>query len=150
MGFFTQIIIISVASIFGMRLYSKKLRAKNKDWNAFMFMILMAVMYGWGILVYTNIIPIANLVNWLPWVDVEDGRDWMWNSFQLLGYDSGIIHQEGMNWIAVLIFMSYPAVCLFNASAGMQLFGRKTYEEGFMWALSPVKKPKGYKKQNKK
>jgi hypothetical protein len=127
---------------FGAKLYSQKLRKKDHAWSSYLWVICNIGMWLWGILMYLNIIPIAALVNWLPWVHVLNGQDWMWNSFQLLGVHFGIQHTPGMNSLAVVFFLSYPMWYLFGMDGGRMLYGRKTYEEGYWWALAPLKKPK--------
>ncbi|MHA1730911.1 MAG: hypothetical protein ACTSU5_03165 [Promethearchaeota archaeon] len=150
MGFVTQCILMFLLGTFNAWLYSRKLRARNKDWSAFLWLISNIGMWTWGILLYLDVIPIANLVNWIPWVNVADGKDWMWNSFQLVGVDFGIVHQTGMDSLAVIIFLSYPCWYLFGGDGGRMLFGKRTYEEGYWWAIAPLKKPADFKSRARK
>jgi hypothetical protein len=145
MGFVTHCIVMFLCGLIGAYLYSHKLRKKNHAWSGYLAMICIFTVLLWGILIYTEVIPIAAMVNWLPWVDVTNGKDWMWNSFQLIGVDLGVIFEPGMNSLAVILFISYPTFYAFGADGGRMLFGRKTYEEGYMWGLAPLKKPKNIK-----
>jgi hypothetical protein len=142
MGFATQCMLLFFCGLFGARLYARKLRKKSHAWSGYLWMLSNFGMWLWGILLYLNVIPIALLVNWIPWVEVENGKDWMWNSFQLLGVDFGVHYQSGMDHLAVILFLSYPMWYLFGQDGGRMLFGRKNYEEGYMWALALLKKPK--------
>ena len=141
MGFITQMIFIFLSGIWSARIYSRKLRAKNKDWSAFLWLIFNVGTLIWGILLYFELIPIANLVNWIPWVNVGGGKDWMWNSFQIFGIDFGLIYSNSLDPIAIALFFTYPALYLLGTDGGRMLYGKRTYEEGYWWALKPIKKP---------
>ncbi len=149
MGFLTQCIAMFFLGTFNAWLYSRKLRQRNKDWSAFLWLIANIGMWIWGILIYIEVIPIAQMVNWIPWVNVESGKDWMWNSFQLLGVDFGIVPSPGMHSLAVILFLSYPTFYLFGGDGGRMMYGKRTYEGGYWWALAPLKKPKDFRKNMK-
>ncbi len=102
-----------------------------------------------GLLLYFNLIPIPVLVNWVPWVHVVDGNDWMWNSFQLLGVDFGIVGTQAMDSIALILFLCYPAIYHMGAQLGRALYGKRTNEGGLWWALEPLHKPQHVKDAEK-
>jgi hypothetical protein len=142
MGFATQCITLFFCGFFGALIYARKLRKKTHAWSGYLWMICNFGMWIWGILLYLNLIPIGTFVNWIPWVEVADGREWMWNSFQLLGVDFGLIYTPGLDHIAVILFLSYPMWYLMGADGGRMFWGRRTYEEGYWWGLAPLRKPK--------
>ena len=149
MGFMTQIAVLFFAGIFSAWIYSRKLRKRNKDWNQFLWMLWDGAIIVWGLLLYFNVIPIATLVNWIPWVHVANGNDWMWNSFQLLGIDFGIVGTATMDPIACILFLCYPAIYHFGGDVGRMLYGRRSTEGGLWWALEPLHKPQSVKDAEK-
>ncbi|HMF32750.1 MAG TPA: hypothetical protein VKK79_15100 [Candidatus Lokiarchaeia archaeon] len=154
MGFIDQCIGEILLGIFFAWAYARKLRKRNKDWSAFLWMIAVLGMWAWGILVYMDVIPIKVLVGWIPWVRwtpgaTDYGKDWMWNCFQLLGAQIGVVYDPGLNSIAVILFIAYPMFYSFGGDGGRMLYGRKTYEGGYWWAMAPLRKPKGYKPAQK-
>ena len=113
-------------------------------------MMLLDTLIYFGVLDF--VFPILNQ---LPWVDIENGADFMWNSFQLLGVDWNInYHDPGLFWIAIVLILSYPMWYKFFSNGSRMLFGgNKPYHVGAWYLFAPTKKPKEgtkYAKQPKK
>ncbi|MHA1732771.1 MAG: hypothetical protein ACTSU5_12570 [Promethearchaeota archaeon] len=142
MGFFIQVCAIFVLGFVNAWLYARKLRRRRKDWSAFLLIFTVAGMWAWGGLIYLDVIPIGALVNWLPWVNVTDGKTWMWNALLLFGINLGVTYQPGLNPMAAIIFLSYPCFYWIANIIGKYVYGTRTYEGGLWWALSPLKKPR--------
>ena len=146
MGFFTTFIIIAILGYLSHYFYHKYGIPKGKSgWVAWYSMIVVGVFWALDIAIYVGALNfIFPILNNLPWVNIDNGRDFMWNSFQLLGIDFGITYTDpGLNSIAILIFLSYPTWYSFSKLMSRMMFGgHKSYEEGYMWALGPTKKPK--------
>ena len=146
MGFVLSFLIISALGFFSHFWYHKY--GIKKGHLAWIFYYGFFVINGFlvlNVLIYTGFLDfIFPLFNNLPWVDIDCGRDFMWNSFHLLGFDWGINYKESnLDYIAILIFMSYPMWYLFFSNISRKFFGgNKPHEEGYWGVLKPIKKPK--------
>ncbi|MCP4764290.1 MAG: hypothetical protein GY870_21125 [archaeon] len=152
MGFFYSYIIISVMALLAHPL-AKKYRPQHKG-----FVFYWSLLASIGIMiidccVYAGLFDtlIAGLSN-LPWFDgsITTGADYMWNSFVIFGvprYIETAGNLGGLNVIGILLILSYPTWFVYWKDLGRQIFGQKKYQGGYFWVLSPVKKPKNYKKK---
>ncbi|MHA1149395.1 MAG: hypothetical protein ACTSR8_14255 [Promethearchaeota archaeon] len=146
MGFITTIIIIYLLATFSHRWYHKYgLKKQNIAWIAYFGIVVVLGFLILDVLIYIGLFNfIFPLLNTLPWVDIENGRDFMWNSFQLFGIDFGLNYNDpGLIPIAILLFLSYLPWYVYAKLLSKILFGgHNSYEEGYWWALAPTKKPK--------
>ena len=107
-------------------------------------MLVVAGLMAIDIAIYVGVFDfVFPFLNNIPCVQIDNGRDFMWNSFQLLGVDFGVTYSDpGLNSIAVLLFLSYPTWFSFTKLQSRMMFGgHKSFEEGYMWALGRTKKP---------
>lgn len=149
MGFITTFIILAVLGEFSHLWYHKYgLKKDHIAWIAWYSMIVVMGFLIFDFLMYiglfdTTFIPLINQIPWL--VDnIENGRDFMWNSFQLIGIDLGIPYDTpGLISIAFIIFFCYLPWYLYWKLLSRQMWGGKgKHEEGLAWFLAPTKKPK--------
>lgn len=148
MGFFTTYIIIGFLGYFSHKWYHKYgLRKGHVAWIAWYSMIVVTGFLVYDFLMYfgmfdTTIIPLLNMI---PWVNIDNGLDYMWNSFQLFGIDFNIPYDSpGLLSIGILLFLSYLPWYLYFKLLSRQMFGgNKRFEEGLWWFMGPTKKPKG-------
>jgi hypothetical protein len=92
---------------------------------------------------YTGVLNfLIPILNNIPWVDYADGKEYMWNSGQLIGLPLDITHQDGLHIIAVFLIFSYIPTFFFWKKISQFLFGEKTYERGVWYALEQPKKKK--------
>ncbi len=146
MGFFTTFIIITILAYFSHRWYHKYgLKKGHTAWIAYYSILVCGGLLLLDILIYLGVFDfVFPLLNNLPWVNIDNGKDFMWNSFQLLGIDFGINYNDpGLTSIAVLLFISYPSWYIISKFQSRMIWGgHKKYEEGLWWAIGPTKAPK--------
>jgi hypothetical protein len=146
MGFVSSFIIISLLGLFSHYLYHK-FGLKNRH-LAWIFYYSSFVVIGFLILDISFYIGLLDLLitlfNKAPWVEIENGKDFMWNSFQFFGIDWNInFNDSNLNFIAIILFLSYPLWFLSFKDLSRKLFGgNKPYERGLFYFLSRTKKPK--------
>lgn len=96
------------------------------------------------------ILPIFNSI---PWIFIENGRDLVWNSLQLAGINWDIdITNKGLDYIAILLFCSYPVWFKFFKDLSRKIFGgnkRRPYEKGLSFLFTSNKTIEGDKKNVK-
>ncbi|MBD3351801.1 MAG: hypothetical protein GF364_09980 [Candidatus Lokiarchaeota archaeon] len=152
MGFIESYIIIFFLG-FSCHFFVKNKRPANKElvawWSALSILIPLLI----DVLIYVGAFNwLWNaLSNAIPWYSVENGKDFMFNIF--LGFRIGNIPTDssGLNAIATVFFLSYTAWFVFAKDGSRMLYGQKAYQEGYWWALSPIRKPKDWKEEaNKK
>ncbi|MHA1292801.1 MAG: hypothetical protein ACTSQJ_09065 [Promethearchaeota archaeon] len=143
MGFVESIILLFMLGWLSSYLYKKYLRKKNKDWLAFLSIIILISFWIIDITIYFGIFKII-WINNIPWVKIPDndlsGSYFMWNSFILFGIDFKISPEPGMISIAILIFISYPLWFNLGVKLGRILHGYYEHEEGILWILKSGKK----------
>ena len=146
MGFITTYILLTFLGYVSHIFYHKYGLPKGKTaWIAYYSMLTVGGLLLLDILIYIGILDfIFPVLNNIPWVSIDNGKDFMWNSFQFIGIDFGIIYTNpGMNSLAVIFFLSYVPWYVFGKLNSKIMFGgSRRYEEGFWWALGPTKKPK--------
>ena len=147
MGFITSFIIISFAGFFAYHLYHRfGLSKGHKAWLAWYAILIVGGLMLLDFLIYLEILNfIFPLLNQLPWVNIESGKDFMWNSFQLLGIDWDINYNDpGLNFIAFFMILFYPMWFKFFSNGSRMLFGgNKPHQVGLWYLFEPTKKPKG-------
>jgi hypothetical protein len=127
--------------IFNAWLYVRKLRKKSVAWSGYLWLLANAGIWAWGICLYLNVIPIQVITPW-----VADGNAWMWADFFGVNFAGAAF--TGTHGLAVILFLAVPCFYMLGVDAGRILYGRKTYEGGFWWALAPLKKPKAGKENS--
>lgn len=146
MGFITSFLLLSLFGFLSHRLYHKWGLAKaHRGWLFYYCFFINAAFITIDVLIYHGIFDglIATL-NLVPWVEIQNGRDYMWNSFKLLGLDYGIDYtQPALDHIAFILFFSYPMWFVFFKNGSIIIFGgNKPHEQGLWYVLGPTKKPK--------
>jgi len=142
MGFVEGLILCFLGGWINSYIYRKYLRKRNKDWIVFLAIIFLSLLWLIDILIYFNKIDMTWL-NFLPWVNIpftNSGKYFLWNSFLVFGIDLEIIHQMGMEIIAIFILISYLFWYYFGSKLGKVIHGYKTYQQGHYLIFRPVKK----------
>ncbi|MHA1392593.1 MAG: hypothetical protein ACTSRZ_03755 [Promethearchaeota archaeon] len=150
MGFVTTIIIIFFLG-YSCHYFVKPLRPKHKGavawWSALSTIIPLIV----DILIYNGCFDgiFAWLSSNISWYNVINGKDYMFNTILgFIRFGNIPTNAPGLDGIAILIFISYFPWYSFAKDGGKMMYGWRSFEGGFWWALKPIKKPKGGKKQN--
>jgi len=149
MGFVTSFIIISTAGFWAYALYHRfGLSKGHKLWLAYYAIFIVGGLMVFDFLMYfgffdTSVIPLINTIPWLP-EEIQSGRDFMWNSFQLIGIDWNINYTDnGLNFIAIVLIISYPMWFKFFSNGSRMLFGgNEPYLVGSWYLFEPTHKPK--------
>jgi hypothetical protein len=154
MGFFAAFILIAVLGIYSHYFYHKfGLPKHHLAWIFYYSVIIVGGLMLMGILFYVGVFDnnLISVFNQIPWVDIENGKDYMWNSFQLLGIDWGIDYSgTGLGAMAFLLFLSYPSWYMAFKLISKYIFGgNKVYQEGLWYVFAPTKKPKKEEKRAK-
>jgi hypothetical protein len=150
MGFVLSFIIICLLGLFSHYLYHRY--GLKKGHLAWIFYFSASVVIGFLLLdisFYIGLLdPLFLFLNKIPWIEIKNGKDFMWNSFQLFGIDWKInFNDPNLNFIAIILFLSYPLWFLSFKDLSRKLFGgNKLYERGLSYFLSRTKKPKQDKK----
>lgn len=148
MGFFTSIILISFFGFFSHYFYRKYGILRGKMGVIFYYSLLfIIIILLLDIFTYFGVFNfIFHVLNLIPWVSITNGKDFMWNSFQLFGINWNIdITQPGLDYIALLIFSSYPVWFKFFKDLSRKIYGgnrRKPYERGMSFLFSKKDYPK--------
>ncbi|TFF96479.1 MAG: hypothetical protein EU547_06415, partial [Promethearchaeota archaeon] len=111
MGFSSSLIILSVLGLLSHYFYRRFGIAKGKlAWISYFTLLVNLGFLFLDILIYVGIFNfLFPIFNNLPWVNIENGKDFMWNSFQLIGLNwSRPYNTTSLNPIAVILFISYP------------------------------------------
>ncbi|MHA1792080.1 MAG: hypothetical protein ACTSVI_05500 [Promethearchaeota archaeon] len=139
MGFFESFIIVSIFG-FSANLLGKKYRRTHKTfpfwWAFFSVFGMLAIDFSIYIGLLDSIVIFMN--QQISWFSITSGKDFMWNSFSLFGAGKYISPAPGMDLIAAVLFLSYPAWFIFNKSISAFLFGVKSNEEGMTYLLRKI------------
>lgn len=156
MGFVSSIILISLFGFISHFLYRKcGIYKGNLAWIFYYSVAIIGVFLILDILTYLGIFnflfPVFNLISW---ISIENGKDLMWNSFQLVGIDWNIdISQQGLDYMALLLICSYPVWFKFFKDLSQKFFGgnkRRPYEKGFSFLISKRQEIDGNREKTKK
>lgn len=145
MGFATSLILIGVLGLVSHYWYRKFGIAKGKiAWISYFTLFVNLGFLFIDILIYIGLFnSIFPLLNSIPWVYIENGRDFMWNSFQLIGINWNINHNEvALNSIAILLFTSYPIWFMFFKDFSRKIFGgneKRPYTKGISYLFTSPK-----------
>ncbi|MHA1283590.1 MAG: hypothetical protein ACTSQP_13910 [Promethearchaeota archaeon] len=145
MGFITSLLIIAVCGFFSYLLYHKFGLSKGHNaWIAWYAIIIVGGLMILDVLIYFGFLDfIFSYLNILPWVNIDNGQDFMWNSFILLGIDWGINYKDpSLIPIAIFLWVSYPMWFKWFSNGSRMLFGSKAYQRGIWYLLEPTRKPK--------
>jgi len=145
MGFATSFLLICFLGFWSYYLYHRFGYSKGKKgWIAWYAIIVVGGLMILDFIIYIGLLDlIFPLLNQIQWVHIDNGVDFMWNSFQMIGIDWGIDYtQPGLSWMAIVLFFSYPMWFKFFSNGSRMLFGGKEYQLGVWYLLEPTKKPK--------
>ena len=145
MGFVTSFLIIIIAGFWSYHLHHRfGLSKGHKAFIAWYALIVVGGLMILDFLIYIGLLDfVFPILNQLPWVSIDNGVDFMWNSFQLIGFDWGIDYtQPGLTWMAILLFFTYPMWFKFFSNGSRMLFGGKPYQFGIWYMIEPTRKPK--------
>ena len=151
MGFITTYVILSILGLFASSVI-KKYKKNHKGISAYYTVLAISILLILDILIYFGALDILwNIISTnIWWINIDCGRDFMWNSFLWTSLDFGIDYTNvGLNSLALILFVSYIPWFTYAKNWSRMLFGNKPYQKGFWWILTPVKKPKDYKKKKK-
>ena len=142
MGFILSIVLLYFLGFISHYFYIwKEKRAKNKMWIVTYGIVVYLFFLIGDILMYAN--ALGFLVDWynqLPWVAATpflNGPDFMWNGVRVIGIVSNIIPNSALTKFAVFFFLCYLPVYYMGKIGSQLLFGRRTYQRGAIWALTP-------------
>ena len=141
----TYIILITLGTVSHIFYHKYGLPKGKTAWISYYSILAVGIFLLLDVLIYMGILDfIFPILNNLPWVSIDNGKDFLWNSFHLIGIDFGIDYTiPGMNSLAIILFLSYVPWYVYGKFNSKMLFGgNKTYEEGYWWAIGPTKKPK--------
>ncbi|MHA1291880.1 MAG: hypothetical protein ACTSQJ_04330 [Promethearchaeota archaeon] len=146
MGFITSLIVISFCAFWSYYLYHNYgLPKGHKAFVAWYAIVIVGSLMILDTLIYIGVLDfIFPYLNRIPWVNIDSGRDFMWNSFQFFGIDWGIDYKnDGLNWIAIVLILSYPMWFKWFSNGSRMLFGGNNPHQRGMWYLfEPTRKPK--------
>ncbi|MHA1896046.1 MAG: hypothetical protein ACTSU2_01510 [Promethearchaeota archaeon] len=148
MGFICSYIFIGIMGSLAHRI-NRNIQKKHKAFIAYYSFLIVAIPLILDILIYIGSLDfIWKYVNQLPWLvsdPIQNGQDFMWNAFRIFGLNLKVQHTSGLDAIAVILFLSYPAWYISAKDGSRMFFGQKSYERGYLWVLEPPKKPKQQK-----
>lgn len=137
MGFISTIVYMFIAGIILQLWYRKSLRKKNKDLKFILGVALFAATWIIQLLMYFDLLP--NPSQFLPWIPIQSGRTWLWNSWQFwqfTGANPKLIMPQGMAEYAIMLSLSYILWIYAGIKVGKILFGNKTFERGITWLFT--------------
>ena len=111
MGFVSHFLIIIFFGFWSYLLYRRYGLSKGRmGWLAWYAFIIVGGLMILDLLIYIGLLDfIFPVLNQLPWVNIDNGVDYMWNSFQLIGVDWGIDYtQPGLTSPAIMLLFTYP------------------------------------------
>ncbi|MHA1490773.1 MAG: hypothetical protein ACTSRI_14085 [Promethearchaeota archaeon] len=149
MGFFTSFIIICFLGFFSHLWYHKYGLSKGHlAWISYYTLFVIAGFLILDVLIYIGaldfIFPFLNQL--VPWLNIDNGKDFMWNSFQIFGLDWNVNYNDpNLKFIALLLFLSYPMWYFSFKDFSRKLFGgnrNRPFEKGLWYLFARVKKAK--------
>ncbi|MFO7796109.1 MAG: hypothetical protein ACQERB_10285 [Promethearchaeati archaeon] len=146
MGFASSLIILSVLGLFSHYFYRRFGIAKGKlAWISYFTLFVNLGFLILDILIYAGFFNfLFPIFNNLPWVFIENGKDFMWNSFQLIGVNWSIPYNTAsLNTIAIFLFISYPIWFMFFKDFSRKIFGgneKRPYTKGISFLFTYPKK----------
>jgi hypothetical protein len=150
MGFFISFLFICFIGFFSHHWYHKYGLSKGKlAWIYYFGVISIGSILIFSILLYIGALNfLFPFLNTIPWINIDSGKDLMWNSLLLVGIDWNISNiNAGLDFIAIILFLSYPVWYMAFKDFSRKFFGgNKPYEKGLWYLLSPTKKPKQERK----
>ncbi len=140
MGFVSTIAFLIVLGFLIQAWYKKSLRVKWKDSKYFLGTVIISGILIVQVLVYYDVIPLPTLLsNVFPWIPVQSGRTWLWNSWQCVGATPSFIMPPGAGQFAVVMASSYPLWYMFGIWVGKCVFGNRTFQRGALWLFQSDK-----------
>jgi len=150
MGFFVSFILICFLGFFSHHWYHKYGLSRGKlAWIFYFGVISIGSILLFNILIYIGSLDfIFPILNAIPWIDIDSGKDLMWNSLLIIGIDWNInYNNNGLNFIAWILFLSYPIWYMAFKDVSRKLFGgNKPSEKGLWYLLAPTRKPEEKRK----
>ncbi len=150
MGFLGSFLLICLLGFFSHLWYHKYGLSKGKlAWIFYFSVVSVGSILIFNILVYIGSFDfIFPLLNKIPWIIIDSGKDFMWNSLLLIGIDWNIdYNNNGLDFIALILFLSYtPWYMAFKDFSRKFFGGNKPYEKGLWYLLAPTKKPEERRK----
>jgi hypothetical protein len=150
MGFLGSFLLICLLGFFSHLWYHKYGLSKGKlAWIFYFSVVSVGSILIFNILVYIGSFDfIFPLLNKIPWIIIDSGKDFMWNSLHLIGIDWNIdYNNNGLDFIALILFLSYtPWYMAFKDFSRKFFGGNKPYEKGLWYLLAPTKKPEERRK----
>ena len=149
MGFFTSFLIICFLGLFSHRWYRKYGLSKGHlAWISYYTLLIVGGFLILDIFIYVGVFnfcfPILNQL--IPWLNIENGKDFMWNSFKLIGIDWNIDFRDtNLNFVAILLFLCYPTWFFSFKDISRKWFGgnkNRPHERGLWYLFESVKPPK--------
>jgi hypothetical protein len=156
MGFVSSLILIAVFGFLSHYWYRKYGLARGKlAWISYFTLIINFGFLLVDVFIYIGVFDfVFPILNDIPWVSIENGRDFMWNSFHLLGIDWDInFKTRALDWIGIIIFISYPIWFMFFKDFSRKIFGgneNRPYTRGISYLFTSPKKTKTREKGVKK
>lgn len=146
MSFIDAYILLSIAGFFSHKIYQTIRKKGHKSFIAYYSFFIILGFLILDLFIYLGFFDI--LINTIYNNRFIDGKDYMWSPFSLFSLDIDInIQGSGQNWLAFLLFASYPCWFLYWKNISKYLFGVRYYSGGWLDVLKPIKKPKN--KQSK-
>ncbi len=143
MGFVSTIVYLVIIGFIVQGWYRKSLRSKRKDAKYLIGLILIPSIWVIQLLIYLEILPLPTLLSSIfPWIPVQSGRTWMWNSWQFWEFSGAqlvLAMPRGAGQIAVVLALSYPFWYFYGLWMGKGWFGNKTYQRGASWLFQREK-----------
>jgi len=156
MGFFTSFLIICVLGLFSHHWYHKHGLSKGHlAWISYYTLLVIGGFLILDILIYVGVFNafFQAINSIIPWITIENGKDYMWNSFKIIGIDWNINHEDNnLKYIAVLLFISYPTWFFAFKDISRKWFGgnrNRPHEKGLWYLFSSNKSPKNNNKMSK-
>jgi hypothetical protein len=121
-------------------------RAKNPMWIVNYGVICYLAVLLFDILLYAGALPFvvtwANMIPWIGSPPFTNGADLWWNGSRIFGIGSTIVVNSSMLKEAIMIWLAYLPVYLFGKMGSQLFFGRRTFQQGAIWALLPINEAK--------
>ncbi|MBD3194970.1 MAG: hypothetical protein GF317_07950 [Candidatus Lokiarchaeota archaeon] len=142
MGFVCSIFLISFFGFISHYWYRKYGLAKGKlAWISYYLLIVIGFILLLDLLIYLGLLDfLIPLFNYFPWINIDNGKDFMWNSFIIFGIDWNISYNDsGLYYFAILNFLSYPVWFMFFKDLSRKFFGgnkHRPYQKGISYLIT--------------